>query len=238
MRIIQISDSHLSRDKPARAAELEACILHINGLRPQPDVVVHTGDIAHDGLVEDYEEAQRLLDRLSAPYFVLAGNRDDRSNLIKTFADGRHIRPDMDFIQYAVEDFATRLIMIDTVSVNSNKGGLCRARLEHIQRMLTIDAARPAVLFLHHPPFIVDVGPEPRNFEDWSEAEALIAELGKHDQLRGVFSGHVHRSFETAVGAVPAGIVSSVSSDIRWDRPNASNPDFPVFKAHYIPTEI
>ncbi|MGI9388174.1 MAG: metallophosphoesterase, partial [Methyloligellaceae bacterium] len=94
MRIIQLSDSHLSNDKPSRAVELEACIAYIKSLQPQPDAIVHTGDIAHDGDVEEYETARRLLDRLTVPYFVLAGNRDNRSNLIKVFADGTHIRPD------------------------------------------------------------------------------------------------------------------------------------------------
>lgn len=235
MRIIQLSDSHLSGAKPARAAELKACIEHINMMQPQPDVVVHTGDIAHDGLVEEYTIAHRLLNGLSAPYFVLAGNRDNRRNLIKVFADGHHIRPDMDFVQYAIEDFAVRLIMVDTVSTRSNKGRLCEARLKHIEHMLTIDASRPAVLFLHHPPFKVGVGPEPQNFEAWSEAEALTTELKRHDHVRGLYCGHVHRAFETFVGKVPAGVVSSVVSDLRWDRPNASDPDLPVFKTLGIP---
>ncbi|MGI9502218.1 MAG: metallophosphoesterase family protein, partial [Geminicoccaceae bacterium] len=76
MRIIQLSDSHISCDKPARAAELEVCISYINAMPQQPDVVVHTGDVAHDGLVEEYQIAKRLLDELSAPFFVMAGNRD------------------------------------------------------------------------------------------------------------------------------------------------------------------
>jgi len=238
MQIIQISDSHISYDKPARAAELEACIRYINAMQPQPDVVVHTGDIAHDGLIEEYRIARRLLDELSAPYFVLAGNRDDRSNLIDVFADEHHIRRDSDFVQYTVEGFAVQLIMIDTVSMESNKGRLCGTRLEHVRGMLGFDRSRPALLFLHHPPFEVCTGPEPRNFEDWAEAEAFISELGRHDRICGVFCGHVHRSFETTVGEVPAGVVSCVVSDLRWDQPNALSPDLPVFKVHDIPSAI
>ncbi len=234
MRIIQLSDSHLSSGKPARAAELKACVNYINGLQQQPDAVVHTGDIAHDGLVEEYKMARQLLDGLSAPYFVLAGNRDDRSNLIKVFADGRHIQPDMGFVQYAVEDFEARLIVVDTVSTRSNKGRLCKARQKHIERMLASDTSRPAVLFLHHPPFTVPVGPEPLHFEEWSDAEAFMAELQRHDHVQGLFCGHVHRSFDTTIGSMKASVVSSVVSDVRWDKPHVSNPDLPVFATHCV----
>jgi 3',5'-cyclic AMP phosphodiesterase CpdA len=238
MRIIQLSDSHLSSDKPSRASELEACIAYINALQPQPDVVVHTGDISHDGLVEDYRVARRLLDILTAPYFVLAGNKDNRGHLIEVFADGRHIRDDMSFVQYVVEDFAARMIMVDTVSLSSNKGQLCKARLGHLRHMLTRNTSKPTVLFLHHPPFEVNVGPEPYNFIDWSEAEALMAELQQHEHLRGIFCGHVHRGFETSIGSVPASVVSSVASDVRWDKPKAAEHNLPIFDTHCIATEL
>ncbi|MDH3664285.1 MAG: metallophosphoesterase [Alphaproteobacteria bacterium] len=234
MRIIQLSDSHLSRDKPARAAELETCIDHINAMRPQPDVVVHTGDVAHDGLIEDYAVARKILDRLNAPYFVLAGNRDNRRNLIEVFADGHHLRSGMAFVQYPVEDFERRLIMIDTVSNRSNKGHLCAERLQHIDQMLAIDRSRPAVLFLHHPPFEVSVGPEPFHFGKRSEAEALIAACQGDERIGGIYCGHVHRAFETVVGGIGAHVVSSVASDVRWDKPNGQEHDRPVFAAHVV----
>ncbi|MGI9420364.1 MAG: metallophosphoesterase [Geminicoccaceae bacterium] len=237
MRIIQLSDSHLSCDKPTRIEELEACVRHINAMRPQPDVVVHTGDIAHDGLVDEYVIARHSLDQLAAPYFVLPGNRDDRGNLVKVFADNRSIRSDAEFVQYVVEDFDIRLIMIDTVSTESNKGHLCGKRLNHIEQMLMADASQSAVLFLHHPPFQVDVGPDPYNFEDWSDVEALMALCQRRDRLVGFHCGHVHRTFETSIRSAPASVVSSVASDLRWDSPNGPNSELPVFKLHSISTE-
>lgn len=235
MRILQLSDSHLSQEKPERAAELEACVSAINALELMPDLVVHTGDIAHDGHVEEYAIARSLLDRLSVPYFVLAGNRDRRGALLEVFADGRHLRPDMAFVQYAVEDFDLRLIMLDTMTEANNKGQLCAARFEHIEEMVMADPSRPTVIFMHHPPFRVDVGPAPFNFEDWSEAEDLLEIFARLDQLRGVYCGHVHRGFETSIGEVPAQVLSCVASDLRWDHPNGADGDhLPVFKIHSI----
>ncbi|MGI9422188.1 MAG: metallophosphoesterase [Hyphomicrobiaceae bacterium] len=235
MRIVQLSDSHISRDHPRRAAELEACVQYINATDPQPDAIIHTGDIAHNGHAEEYAIAKRLLDNLVAPYFVLAGNRDSRRELIKTFADGRFLRSDMPYVQYAVEHFPARLIVIDTVSENNRKGRLCQWRLADIGRMLAADTTRPAALFLHHPPFDVTVAPEPFQFEEFADVEALMAEVGQHRHVHGVFCGHIHREFETTVESMRASVVSSVASDVRWDKPVAAEAGLPVLKTLVVP---
>ena len=238
MRIVHLSDTHIAHDRPARAAALEACVAHINGLLPNADAVVHTGDIAHNGRVDEYRTARSLLDRLSMPYFVLPGNRDDRRNLAAAFADGRHIRPEMPFVQYAVEEFPARLIVVDSLNEGVSKGRLCTERLAHIRRMLEADASRPACLFLHHPPFEVAVGPYPRHFDPWSDAGALTAELRRHSHLSGIFCGHVHRAFDTAVGGIEASVVSCLADDLRWDRPERAEQGLPVLGIHTIAAEV
>ena len=62
MRIVQISDSHISVKNPARTADLANCIMAINDISPAVDLVVHTGDIVHDGLREEYATVRQLLD--------------------------------------------------------------------------------------------------------------------------------------------------------------------------------
>ncbi len=238
MRIVHISDTHIARDRPERAAGLEACVAWIDGLEQPPDAVVHTGDIAHNGRVEEYRTARALLDRLAAPYFVLPGNRDDRRNLATVFDDGRHIREDMPFVQYAVEDLAVRLIVVDSLNEGVSKGRLCPERLAHIRAMLETDTARPACLFLHHPPFEVAVGPYPRHFEPWAGAEALTAELQRHRHVRGIFCGHVHRAFDTAVAGVRASVVSCLADDLRWDRPERAKRGLPVLGVHEIAADV
>ena len=124
--------------------------------------------------------------------------------------------------------------MIDTVSEASNQGQLCKARLDHIDQMLAFDQSKPAAVFLHHPPFKVSVGPYPWHFEDWSHVEALMALFEKYDHIQGLYCGHVHRSFETTIGSMQAYVVSSVASDIRWDKPASSTENVPIFMDHTI----
>ena len=234
MHIIQISDSHISRDHPGRASELAACVAYINSLDLQPDVVVHTGDIAHDGLTEEYILARRLLDELAAPYVVLAGNRDNRARLVESFCDGHHLCTGMDFVQYAVEDFPVRLIIVDTVSTASHKGRLCERRLADIDSMLSRDTSRPALMFLHHPPFDVPVAPDPFQFESRNEAGALLAAVARYPNVRGLHCGHVHRGYETTIGALEATVLSCLTSDLRWDTPDAVARGLPVLRAHIV----
>ena len=52
MIIAQISDTHIALDTPdaeQRIGDFERTIADINALDPAPDVIVHTGDIVHNG---------------------------------------------------------------------------------------------------------------------------------------------------------------------------------------------
>lgn len=233
MRIIQISDTHISREHPSRTADLERCIEAINALDQQPDLVVHTGDVAHDGLPEEYELARQVLARLSVPYLVLPGNRDNRQELIRAFQDGRHIRVGMDFVQYSVEARDARLVFLDTASRTSNKGRFCRDRLAQAERLLAADSARPTLVFLHHPPFEVGIIPDPFQFESWDDVRALEALLARHTEVRSVICGHIHRNADGAVGAVQASAITCTAVDLR--KGDAGRDGLPVFRTHYIP---
>jgi 3',5'-cyclic-AMP phosphodiesterase len=239
MRIIQISDSHISRDHLERGQDLEALVTHINALDPQPDTVVHLGDVAHNGLAEEYAIARECLDRLRAPLFVVPGNKDRRPEFIAAFADGDHIRPDMAFVQYSVERFATRLVFADTLNATSNKGRLCGERLKHLETLVVVDRSRPTALFLHHPPFAVSIAPDPFQFEDWAEAEAVQALVARHPHVCGLYCGHVHRGMETVIEGAPASIVSSIAFDLRWDKAmTGGDRKVPVYKTHVLPTRV
>ena len=71
MIIAQLTDSHildLVSDDSDRALQryndLKACIDDINREKPQPDIVVHTGDISQSGKRSEYELVQDLTQKL------------------------------------------------------------------------------------------------------------------------------------------------------------------------------
>ena len=59
MNFVHISDSHITLDQPSRLKNLDTTIEFINRYYPTADAVVHTGDIVHNGLPEEYIEALR-----------------------------------------------------------------------------------------------------------------------------------------------------------------------------------
>ncbi|MGH6681746.1 MAG: metallophosphoesterase, partial [Bradyrhizobium sp.] len=57
MIIAQISDTHIALDLPdseQRIRDFAITIADINSLDPLPDVIVHTGDVVHNGRPDEY----------------------------------------------------------------------------------------------------------------------------------------------------------------------------------------
>ena len=70
MIIAQISDTHLTLDTPdadQRMNDFASTIADINALDPAPDVIVHTGDIVHNGRANEYARAAAIFAAALAP---------------------------------------------------------------------------------------------------------------------------------------------------------------------------
>jgi Icc protein len=235
MIIAQISDTHIALDTPdaeRRLADFGCVIAHINALDPPPDVIVHTGDIVHNGRTDEYAAAVAVLADARAPVYVLAGNKDDRANLRSAFSACGYLEPGSDFIQYAIDGFPIRLLALDTLSAVGNKGDFCAERARHLVDMIDADATRPVVVFAHHPPFEVMVGPDRIHFEDPSAMERLRMGLQHSGRVVGVFCGHVHRPTTGFVGPIPATVATSVATTLRKGEYPAEMTDRPIYLLH------
>lgn len=235
MIIAQISDTHVALDTPdanRRLHDFEATIADINALYPLPDVIVHTGDVVHNGRQDEYAEAVRILAKARAPVYVLAGNKDDRSNLRAAFSRCGYLAPDSAFIDYAIENYPVRLIVLDTLNTASNKGDFCSERVARMIDMIDADTTRPIAVFAHHPPFVVKVGPDPINFETPEMMERLRRALQHSGRVAAVFSGHVHRAAEGSVGHIPATVVQCIATPLRKGDYPAAMQTSPVYHLH------
>jgi len=237
MIIAQISDTHIALDTPdadRRIHDFERTIADINALDPPPDVIIHNGDIVHNGRPDEYAEAVRILARALAPLYVIPGNKDDRRNLRAAFSSRGYLKPGSDFIEYAVEDHPVRLIAADTLHTKSNKGDFCPERARRLVELIDAETTRPIAVFAHHPPFEVKVGPEPINFETPELIERLRQVLQHSDRVIAVFSGHVHRGTAGHVGSIPATVAPSIATTLRK---GAYPPDMktrPVYHIHHF----
>lgn len=233
--IVQISDSHISNDFPQRIADLEKCVQHINALESQPALVIHTGDVAHDGLPEEYKIARQLLEKLESPCFVMAGNRDNRQALLDVFADSRLLHTTDEWIQYSIDHLPVRLLLLDTVSIDSNKGRICQKRFDHLTKLLASDPVKPTLLFLHHPPFEAVGIPDPYQYEDWSDVDKMSELISGYANIRGMYCGHVHRPLDGTIAGLAASAITCAAGDLRKGSVSDAERAQPVFKVIELP---
>jgi Icc protein len=216
--IAQISDTHIDHTAPdadRRASDLARTIADINALEPPADVIIYTGDIAHGGRPVDYEHVVSLLRRARAPVYVAPGNRDDRDNLRQAFSGWACLAAGSAFLDYAVEDFPVRLIAVDTVTTRSNKGEFAPEHARHLMRLIDAEKSKPIAAFMHHPPYVVTVGPDPLNFTMAEDMTRLQHVLQHSARVTAVFCGHVHRSTAGRIGEIPVLVAPCTASALR-----------------------
>ena len=205
----------MSRPAVTGARDLTRCVDYINQLDRQPQLVVHTGDIVHNGRPEEYAVAGGILSTLRPPFCVMVGNRDERTALRAAFS---HLLPENchpRFIQYMAESEDNCLLMLDTVSSESNQGQLCDERLVHLAGMFDRAGGKPAIIFMHHPPFEITESRYPFQFADWANADAFAALVGQYPNIRSVRCGHSHRQAIGEVSGTTAVTIPSMAEDLR-----------------------
>ncbi|MGC2827017.1 MAG: metallophosphoesterase [Pseudolabrys sp.] len=235
MIIAQISDTHIALDTPdadQRVQDFALTIADINALNPAPDVIVHTGDLVHNGRQDEYAQAVATLAKARAPVYVLVGNKDNRANLRAAFSACGYLAPDSEFIDYAIEDFPVRLIAVDTLSTGSNKGDFCPARARRLIDLIDAETTKPIAIFAHHPPFEVTVGPDSLHFETPEIMARLRRALQHSGRVVAVFSGHVHRAAMGQVASIPATVMPCIATTLRKGAYPAHMKRRPVYQVH------
>ncbi len=235
MIIAQISDTHIALDSPdadRRIRDFELTIADINALDPAPDVIVHTGDIVHNGRQDEYAQAVATLAKARSPVYVLAGNRDDRATLREAFLRFEYLAPDSDFLDYAVDDYPVKLIALDTLSSDSNKGDFCGERIRRLIDMIDVETSKPIAVFTHHPPFETMVGPDPIHFQTPEAMSELRRALQHAGRVVAIFSGHVHRATAGQVGSIPATVMQCIATTLRKGEYPAQMKMRPVYHVH------
>ncbi len=214
MIIAHITDFHVGRvietaDGPMDLHDrmLDA-IAHLRGLKPQPDLVMFTGDLSNHGSEADYIRVRQALRTLDAPIYILPGNHDRRQTLRRVFA-GHDYWPQEGFLHYTLENYPLRIIALDTLWPGSHEGMLDAERLAWFEARLQEAADRPTAVFMHHPPFKTGL-PYPDSLM-CRNGDAFGGIVARHPQIQAVICGHVHRDVVTYWRGVPAYVTGSAT---------------------------
>jgi 3',5'-cyclic-AMP phosphodiesterase len=239
IRIAQISDLHikppgaLAYGRVDTAQALERCVAALNELVPAPDLVVISGDLADTPAVEEYEHLKRLLAPLKLPFAGIPGNHDSRDMMRAAFPDGAYAFSSGPLNQ-KVETGGLDLVLLDSSVAGKPHGELDTATLQWLDATLASRADRPALLFLHHPPFVAGIWHMDR--QNLVNAGELAPIIERHPCVRLIATGHVHRAVLTVFAGVPATICPAPNHAVDLDLAHLREPSFkiepPAFHLH------
>lgn len=239
MIVAQVSDFHVvargdrAYGRVDTAAALDQALAALGALSPRPDLVVGTGDLVQDGTDDQYATLREILGKLQIPFAPVLGNHDRRLPFRRAFADVGVAFEPKPFIQYTLNVYGLRVIVLDTVTEGSDEPSFCKTRAAWLAQMLATSDA-PTIIALHHPPFPCGVTwLEPKE-ADWAELLARI--LGDAPQVIRLISGHVHRAIHTIWHGVPASTAPSTAHQVFLDLTPQSEPrlshEAPGFQLH------
>lgn len=241
MLFAQVTDLHLGTGrrlayrKVDTAAALEACVAHLNALRPRPDLVLFTGDLGDLGLPEEYALLADLLAPLELPYLMVPGNHDNRDALRAAFPAAIPAG-DYRFAQYVVDDYPLRLIGLDSVDQGRPHGVLCADRLSWLHDRLAESRDKPTILFMHHPPFKTGIAHmDAQNLTEGADGLAHL--VARYGNIEAILCGHLHRAIHqrwqgTIISTAPSP-AHQVALDLRPDGPSAFIMEPPACHLHW-----
>jgi 3',5'-cyclic AMP phosphodiesterase CpdA len=213
MRIVHLSDAHISREgKPYLpgvdlGARCRTAVRAVCALQPGPDLVVLGGDMLDEGPSPDYRALAGMLEGIAAPVHLCLGNHDSLEDFrlapLPTFPAGCG-----GYYSFVAAGF--RLIILFTAAERRGKGSIDRAQLDWLRREL-VAAPRPALIFMHHPPVGIGIPwLDAINVENTAEFwEAVEPFAGR---IAGIFFAHVHMQ----LSLVRKGILLASPPAVGW----------------------
>ena len=196
-RVLQISDTHLSRTKPHFAANWDP--LRDWAGRQDADLIIHTGDLTVDGAdhEEDMHEGAELMGSLRAPFLAVPGNHDvgeagnphQPVNAERLDRWRRHFGAD--WWSHDLESW--RLIGIDSMLFGSDSDEE-RRQFEWLHQTLSTAGERKVAWFTHRPLFIES--PNEPDTGYWSVkpgSRARLLDLVNRYDVALIATGHLHK---------------------------------------------
>lgn len=223
-KIVQISDTHLT---PAGASpanhqqidpeeKLRTVFDDIYTTNVNPDLIVISGDLIHEGDAESYADFHHLLDqeqdRLMAPIKVILGNHDRTDQFYNGFLGRRHVA-NRYYYHESLDQW--ECYFLDTKCGNIEQGYLDQTQLQWLSGQLK-ESTKPGIIFMHHPLF----GPplQQMRYSILQNGEDLLKVID-HTNIKAIFSGHVHFANSYLVDGILNVVADSTAYHI-----NCANP--------------
>jgi Icc protein len=183
-RIVQISDTHISKFGQFMEKRFDHAAKIINGLDPAPDVVVHTGDLTDNGVLADYEFAIKKLKDIKPKMIIAPGNHDERNYGQSLFRE--MIGP----LEFESEKEDLKFFILNSPEPDRDEGRLGRRRQSYLEEKLgglSEDSVK-ILIFHHHLIPVPYAGREMNVLEDAGD----ILDMVLRYKVNLVLMGHRH----------------------------------------------
>jgi 3',5'-cyclic-AMP phosphodiesterase len=237
--VAQISDLHIKQPgalaygKVDTAAALTRCIAQLNRLRPRPEIVIVSGDLVDTPAEDEYEHLNRLLVPLEIPIAVIPGNHDARA-LVRAAFPAQPYAQATGALNLSLAAGPLDLALIDSSVPGAPHGVLDGDTLRWLDATLSMSPARPALLFLHHPPFVTGIKHMDR--QSLRNTDDFAPLLKRHSRVRLIAAGHVHRTTLTMFAGIPTTICPAPNHAVALDLEERNAPSLmiepPAFHLH------
>ncbi len=204
-RIVQITDLHLMADPLGELkgictrTNLQAVLDVLRRDFGSAELLIVTGDLAHDELLETYEVLREMLAEWLPKLRVIGGNHENRAFMRQVFGERVTALDDRNVFADTIGGW--RLIGLDSQLVGEVRGQLGESQRDWLVRELAVEPLQPTGIFLHHP--TQEIGNGWLDEIRLEDADQLNKLLPRNRQVKFICAGHIHHETMVFQGDVP-----------------------------------
>jgi 3',5'-cyclic-AMP phosphodiesterase len=163
------------------AASLAAVVA---ALRVRPDVAVLSGDLADDGSTEAYRRIRTLTADLADEVHSVPGNHDDPAGMYEVLGGSDELR----LVRLSR---SWTMLLVSSQWPGHDAGRITPETFAAVDEALA-KTKQHVIACMHHPPVSTCDDPYCRIVN----AADTLSVLNRHQRVRAVLSGHLHRAFD------------------------------------------
>ncbi len=193
--VLQLTDLHLFADPAGLFNHINTrdsfakVLSHIHQHYERPDIIIITGDMAHDGATETYRFIAESLKTFSAPVHYVLGNHDHPENADQAYP--------LEWVTTSNHCLLSdwQIILVDSNNhpmPDSYEGEVSHAELQRIKALIAQHPDKSTVIAMHHN--LPDHNDRGINFEVRNHQQVMQC-FEQLPTIKLVISGHVHQEF-------------------------------------------
>ena len=188
-------------------ANLRRALDRVAAVRPAPQALVFTGDLADTADPDAYGTLRSIVEPAAAEMGAIVvwtmGNHDERAPFARCLFDS-----DDDGFQDRVHDVdGLRIVALDTSVPGYHHGEVRAEQLTWLAGVLATPAEHGTLLAMHHPPLPLPMLRAAELIE--LHDQQGLADVVTGTDVRGILAGHLHLSTWSTFAGVPVSVASA-----------------------------